>query len=100
MGRERRRTLFFESKSKKLASIVTFKNPSAARGAVKELGREFNGAKTDDKRLRVFRATLLAANRALASSKRKNLSSRERNELKQISGIYRKAAKAFQKKLM
>lgn len=92
------RTLFTKPRSKKLANIITFRNPDVARGAVKELSCEFRGAKTDAKKERIRKATQQAANRADASSKRKNLSTRERRELKQISSIYNRAAKSFKKK--
>ena len=85
--------LFKPARWKKYAEIVTFENPSAARGAAKELLREFRSAKTRAKKLRVKKVAIYAANRARASAKRKNLSSRERKELREIARIYEQAAK-------
>jgi len=84
-------TMFGPPKFKYLANIVTFQNPDAAKGAVKELKMEFRGARYT-KRLRIARAVRLAANRAEASSKRKNLSGKEIVEYRQISNIYDEAA--------
>ena len=93
-GRSRSRSMFYSpARHKYLGEIVTFKNPSAARGAARELLREFKSAKTRAKKVRIKRATVLAANRARASAKRKNLSRRERQELLQIARIYEQAAK-------
>ena len=86
-------TLFKPPRWKYLAEIITFENPEAAKGAVKELLREFRQAKTRAKKRRIKQATIYAANRARASAKRKNLSSRERKELEEIARIYAEAAK-------
>ena len=92
--RGRSRSMFYTpARHKYLGEIVTFKNPSAARGAARELLRLFNQARTRAKKLRIKRAAVLAANRARASAKRKNLSARERRELRQIARIYEQAAK-------
>ena len=48
---KRRQTLFKPARYKKYAEIVSFKNPTAARASVKELLREFNKAKTRDKKV-------------------------------------------------
>ena len=96
MGKSRRsrgHSMFYSpARHKYLGEIVTFKNPSAARGAARELLRLFKSAKTRAKKVRIKRATILAANRARASAKRKNLSARERRELRQIARIYERAA--------
>jgi len=93
-GRSRNRSMFYSpARHKYLGEIVTFKNPSAARGAARELLRLFKSARTRAKKLRIKRAAILAANRARASAKRKNLSSRERKELREIARIYEQAAK-------
>ena len=84
--------LFKKPRWKKYAEIVTFENPDAAKGAARELLREFRSAKTRAKKVRVKKVTVYAANRARASAKRKNLSSRERKELLQIARIYERAA--------
>ena len=84
--------LFRKPRWKKYARIVTFENPDAAKGAARELLREFRNAKTRAKKVRVKKVTVYAANRARASAKRKSLSSRERRELLQIARIYERAA--------
>lgn len=89
----RKRTLFDKAKSKKLADIISFKNPQAARGSAKELLREFNAAKLRSKKVRIIQATNLASNRAAASTRRRNLSMRERRELTTVSNIFRKTQK-------
>ena len=100
MARKRRssrvgrgRGLFKKPRWKKYAKIVTFENPDAAKGAARELLREFKSAKTRAKKVRVKKVTVYAANRARASAKRKNLSPRERRELLQIARIYERAAR-------
>lgn len=85
-------TMFGPAKNKYLRDIITLKNPSAARGAVKELNKEFDGASTKTKKLRIARATKLAANRAKASAKRKALSPNERRQMKEIGEIYNRAS--------
>lgn len=81
-------TLYSISKNAYLSNIISFKNPSSANGSSKELLREFKNSKTRVKKRKIKRATVQASNRALASSKKRNLSSREKMELKQISRIY------------
>jgi len=86
------KTMFVPTKHKYLGDMISLRNPSAARGSVKELQREFDGAKTKTKKLRIARATQLAANRARASVKRSNLSRREQNEYWAMVKIYDLAA--------
>ena len=90
------KTLFRQARFRKYEEIVKFDNPDAARRAARELLREFNDAKTRAKERRVKRVAVFAANRALKSSRRENLSQRERKELQQIAGIYAKAARMMQ----
>jgi len=87
------KTMFGPTRHQYLGDMVSIRNPDAAKGSVRELEREFKGAATQDKRLRVARATQLAANRAAASSKRKNLSAREHQEFREIAAMYARAAK-------
>jgi len=88
----KQKTMFGPAKHKYLSELISLKNPIAAYASVKELRYEFNKAKSDEKKVRIARATMLAANRAEASAKRKNLSSREKSELLDVSDIYRKVA--------
>jgi len=92
--------MFGETKYKYLQNIITIRNPLAAQGAVKELRREFDLASTSTKKLRIARATQLAANRAKASASRKGVSSREVSELRQVADIYSKAAGPMFKSLI
>ena len=88
-------TMFGEAKNKYLQNMISIRNPSAAKGSVRELQREFRGAKTHAKRLRIAGATMLAANRADASAKRKDISAREKAELGTVANIYRRASKGM-----
>ena len=97
--RAKRLTLFKPARYKKYSEIVSFKNPTAARASVKELKKEFNKAKTREKKVRILRVAQYAANRAKAAAKKKNLSSKEKRELRQISRIYERASEYFERKL-
>ena len=87
------KTMFGKAKYDYLRNIITISNPSAAEGAIKTLMREFRSAATRDKKLRIARATQLAANRAEAIQKRKGISGREITEMKSVARIYNDAAK-------
>jgi len=91
----RTKTMFVKPKSQALADMVSLRNPSSARGSIRELGREFNQAFLKDKKLRIARATMLAANRAAATVKRRGLSMAERKEFREIARIYKTAAVAM-----
>ena len=86
------KTMFGSAKYEYLSNMVSLRNPAAARGSIRELEREFQEAKTHTKKLRIARATRLAANRADASRKRKGLSVREYDEFAVIARIYAGAA--------
>lgn len=86
------KTMFGKAKHEYLRDMISLRNPSAARGSVRELNQEFDNSKTKEKMLRVARATQLAANRAKVSGKRTNLSTAERKQFKEIAGIYDRAA--------
>lgn len=87
-----KQTLFTRPKTKYLADIINYRNPMEARGSVKELKSEFNSAKTNAKRLKISRATLQASNRAYAIINKKNLSTKEKREFREIGRIYKKAS--------
>lgn len=91
--------LFKEPKYKKYAKIVSFKDPKSARISVRDLKQEFDSAKTQTKKLRIFKVTQLAENRARATLKRKNLSVKEKYEFAEIAQIYGKMADRFGKRL-
>jgi len=85
-------TIFFPPKHQKYAEIVRIDNAYSARGSVETLLKEFNEAETRAKKRRIKRVVVLAANRAKAMRKKKNLSTQERRELVEVERIYRKAA--------
>jgi len=84
--------MFGKAKHEYLRDIISIRSPESATGSVRELTREFYGAKTKVKRLRIARSAQLASNRALASAKRKSVSVIEKAELKRVAGIYAQAA--------
>ena len=85
--------LFKPARWRYLSEIVSFVNPEEARGSVLELKKQFENAKTRDKRLRIIRAAIYAANRAKAIAEHHpNISDRERRELLEVSEIYRDCA--------
>lgn len=88
----RGRSMFFDPRYKKYADMVRLRTPEEAEGSVRMLLEEFNTAETREKKLRVKRVTINAANRAEAAGKRKDLSQKEREEFKEIHKLYREAA--------
>jgi hypothetical protein len=74
------------------ADIVKMDSPENARKSANTLLDKFNEAKHRDTKVLIKKVTVLAANRAEASSKREKLSTKERQELKRISRIYGNAA--------
>jgi len=101
-------SLFKPPKHKWIADIVTFETPAKARVAARKLVNYIKMGRKGDLRigqaraLAIVRALNYAANRARASAKRKNLSSKERKELREIARIYRRAyeraAKIYERK--
>jgi hypothetical protein len=89
--RSKRRTLFGEPHYQKYSEIISLENPDAAKGSAGQMLREFRGASTRAKRVRVKRAVVQAANRAGVASGSMRLSSREREEARQIAKIYNDA---------
>jgi len=87
----RRKTMFFPPKYPSLAKIVRIDSPKNARKAVKTLLAKFKKAKRRDVKVRVKRAAVLAGNRAKAMLRRKNLSAKERKEMREVYKIYRRA---------
>lgn len=90
--------LFKPPRHKDIAEIVSFKNPREAREAASRLVNALERGRLGKKKvgkkraLTIARALTYAANRAEASAKRRNLSPKERRELKEIAEIYRDAA--------
>jgi len=83
-------SLFSTPTYKKYSDIISFVDEKEAKKSVKKLRAEYKSAKTTTKKLRIERVAVFAANRANASAARKNLSKKEKIELKNISKIYRK----------
>ena len=101
-------SLFKPPRHKWIADIVTFENPEKARVAARKLVNYIKMGRKGDLRigqaraLAIVRALNYSANRARASAKRKNLSAKERKELREIARIYRRAyeraAKIYERK--
>jgi len=95
--------LFKPPRHKWVAKIVSFENPEKARKSAKKLltmlERGRKGSRKIGKKtaLVILRSLYYAANRAKAAAKRRNLSAKEKRELKRISKIYRKAAEKASK---
>lgn len=89
---KKKKTLFDKPKTKYIAKIVKFDNPTSAKKSANKLITEFGNAKTMPKRLRLARSARKAANMADATLKRKNLSHKEREEYREIEKIYSSAA--------
>jgi len=85
-------TIYEKAYYKKYSDIVSLKTPAEARKSVSKLRQEFNDAKTKQKKIRIWRVANLASNRAFANLKKSNLSFKERQEYRQIAGIYRNFA--------
>lgn len=85
-------TMFRKSKSKKYSTIVRISSVNAAKDSVRQLKVEFKSAKTRDKKRHVKMATVLAANRADAVSRKRNLRWGTKTRMKEVSEIYKQAA--------
>ncbi len=89
------KTLFKEPEYEKYGDIVSFENIGEAKKSSQKLRKEFNQAKTTDKKLRVLRVIQYSANRAAAATKKKDLSKKECQELTEISNVYGDVAKSM-----
>jgi len=88
-------TMFGPARYKYLSKVISLRSPAEARKSTYELGEAFFVASTGTKRLRIARATQLAANRARVLSNNRNISSKERAEYRQIAKIYNDTAKGM-----
>lgn len=93
-----KKTMFGEPKYAYLAEIISLRNPKEASGSVKKLLKEFEQSVSMDKMVRIYRAAVLASNRAKAQMARRGISRKERSEFYEISEIYQKAADKMRKK--
>jgi len=91
------RSLFRPAKYKKYSKIVSFKDPEDAFISSGQLLDEFVRSKQKDKKLRIARVSQYASNRAFATSKKKDLSQKERNEFIEIGKIYKRSANGMWK---
>lgn len=96
---KRKRSMFGPPKYKKYEKIVKLTSVEDAKESAKELLHEFKSAETKAKKLRVLRATQLAANRAEVMTKRKKrpLKSSTKREKKKIAAIYERATEKMEK---
>ena len=85
-GKKGGKTLFFPPKNKEIAEIIRIDSPKNAKKSVKQLAKLIDSGKlTIDKAIKYV---TLAGNRAKAGAKRKNLSRKEKQELKEVAEIY------------
>jgi len=75
-----KKSLFFPPKSKRFARIITIKSPTAFKRSIKKLKKD--GLTRTEKK-----ALVLARTRAKIQLKRKNLSAKERKQMREISRI-------------
>ncbi len=80
ISKKLKRSLFFPPKNKRLARAITIKSPTAFRKSIKKLKK--GGLTTTEKK-----ALVLARTRAKIQLKRKNLSPKERKQMREISRI-------------
>jgi hypothetical protein len=86
------KSMFYEpARHQKLSDIVKLTSIPEAKIGARELKKEFRFAKSKKKKIRVRRATNLAANRADAMARKRNLKSKTKVRLRKVSRIYRKA---------
>ena len=88
------RRLNIKGRHRRLSKLIDLSSPEAARKKLPELKRMYREAKTWRTKLRVYRALVAAANLAEIMARRKrNLSTKEREEFREIARLYREAAK-------
>lgn len=93
-----RSTLFGRRKHPKYSKIVQVTTPARARESVVELKREFSGAKTRAKKVRILRVTNQAANIAGVQAGQTFIP-KVRQRKRVVQRIYRRAAKQMSRKL-
>lgn len=94
---KKKKSMFYKPpKHKKLAEIVNFESPSRARSAARKLKELFRHARTRKEKRIIKQATVLAANRAKAARRRKDLSRKEKHQYEEIADIYTEAYKEME----
>lgn len=84
----KKKTMFGDPRYKKYAQMVKLDTEDNAKQATEDLMNAFWRAKTRATKIRILRVTVLAMNRANAMRKRRNLTSKERKELRKIAEWY------------
>lgn len=74
------KSLFFPAKNKRIARAISITSPTAFRGSIRTLKK--NGLSLTE-----YRSLVLAQNRAKVQLNRKNLSMKERKQMRAISKI-------------
>jgi hypothetical protein len=85
--------MFVEPKTKMLAAVVKVDSPANSRKSANSLKKMFKEREHRDSKVRIKRAAVLAYVRSRAMLKKKDLSSKEKAEFREIAGIYKKAYK-------
>lgn len=85
--------MFGPPRHENLARIITIKDPVQANHAAKQLMNQTKKLKRPSAILRRANAAQLAANRARAQLRRKDLSDKERAEMREVVAIWDYAAK-------
>jgi hypothetical protein len=81
-----KRGLFRPAKNRAIAKIISIKDPRSARLSVKKLKQLYKQGKVP--RGKMIQYVNCAEQRALAQLKRRNLSKKERIEMKKVAQIY------------
>lgn len=89
------KTLFAPAKHQNLADIVNLKSVESATAATDTLLKNFENAKTRDKKRQIKQATVSAANRASVIAENTKLSAEKRAEFRRIHELYQNAYKAM-----
>jgi len=87
------RSLFFPAKHLQLADIVRVDSVPTARKASAILLKKFKNAKTRRQKRKIKQAMVCAANRVAVTQKKKDLSQKERKEMREVEKIYRSTYK-------
>jgi hypothetical protein len=93
MSIPKKKSMFGKPKNMTLAKKIEMDTPTHARKAAAEMVKRFHELEHRDAKVATKRAVVNAANRAGATLNRKNLSTKEKKEMRKIRRIYKDAAK-------
>ncbi len=93
---KRKSTIFAPSKYKKASREISIESPENAIASVGWLEAEWKHAKTRAHKVRLKKFAVLAANRARALTKKRNISSSEKAQLNHVYKIYRSFVNEYQ----